>query len=115
MINIQAIIQINYCIKLILFLIQGGSSFDRSFILTLYNAESTLCHFTKKYKSSIKNPRLTILSAAHSYNVIELLSSEQKFDQYCDGLLARFCIFNPQPRRSRLSNSYLLNHILPNG
>ena len=81
---------------------KGAGSFDRSLLLTLYNGEKTMAHTTKKDDHQLKNPRLSILAAAHPHKIIKRLHSEQSLDDSCDGFFARFLMCNPYPVRLRL-------------
>ncbi len=116
MVNLQFNRRIFFFKNYILTVIKiGAGSFDRSLLLTIYNGENTMAHTTKKDDHKLKNPRLSILAAAHPHKIIKRLHSEQSLDDSCDGFFARFLMCNPYPVRLRLGIFYLfilLNHFM---
>ena len=81
----------------------GGSVYDRSIFLTLYNGEVELQHATKKYKLNLEHPRLSIFAAGHPHKIIEMLEKEKNMTN-CDGLISRFIICAPKAVRIELKD-----------
>lgn len=79
----------------------GGGSFDRSIYLTMYNGEDEFSHTTKSYDCQLLFPRLSIFGAAHPTKIITRFLEEKNLVD-CDGLYARFLVFNPEPMSKRI-------------
>lgn len=78
----------------------GGSGFDRSIYLTLYNGEDTFSHQTKTLSITIDKPRLSIFSAAHPGYIRTFLDEDKGYMQ--DGFISRFLICFPIKHRMTL-------------
>ena len=82
----------------------GGSSNDRSIFNSIYNGDSEITRTTCKSTVTANNPRLSIISAGHTYKIMVILKKEKKSSGCSDGFISRFIFCAPQAIRSSLKS-----------
>ncbi len=78
----------------------GGSSFDRSIYLKLYNGPERHGQHLKGQNIELIEPRLSILAATHAERVIDMIEDEKNFQS--DGFISRFRIVCARPIYTRV-------------
>lgn len=73
----------------------GGSSYDRSIFLELYNAPNFYNRDLKSARTRLVNPRLNLCLLGHPSTFIKLIKEER--ENFDDGLTQRFLICAPKP------------------
>ena len=82
----------------------SGSSYDRSLFNSLYNGDEEITRTTIKCRVKAKKPRLSIISAGHTYKIMEMLKKEKKSSSCSDGFISRFIFCAPQTIRCCLKS-----------
>ncbi len=82
----------------------GGSSYDRSLLNSIYNGDPEIKRTTMKSSVVALNPRLSIIAAGHTFRIMDMLKKEKRSTSSSDGFISRFLFCAPMAIRYSLKN-----------